>query len=147
MEITTTVTNRAYQGLVEAANKNSLTVEFLASDVVERSGISYADLFKIGVITSAAFIKRFKSEELVNILSTAETNPEFNYLITKLTEQPYVNLMSDEAINGVNLLNQANLLVGENRVEEILNFQTTHPVAEHVEISEPVEEIENSDLV
>lgn len=151
MEITVTVSSRAHLGLAEAAIKNNLTIESLASDVVEKSGISYADLFKIGVVTSAAFIKRFKTEELVNILSVSETNPEFDKLISKLTEEPYVNLLSDEVIGGVNLLKDANLLVDENRVNEILNVEIYTPVNVVEDVVAPkvdtTEEVDSLELV
>jgi hypothetical protein len=151
MEITVTVSSRAHLGLAEAAIKNNLTIESLASDVVEKSGISYADLFKIGVVTSAAFIKRFKTEELVNILSVSETNPEFDKLISKLTEEPYVNLLSDEVIGGVNLLKDANLLADENRVNEILNVEIYTPVNVVEDVVAPevdtTEEVDSRELV
>ena len=153
MEVTLTLSNRAYLGLAEAANRNELSIEFLASDVVEKSGISYADLFKIGVVTSAAFIKRFKTDELVNILTAAENNTEFNQLVSKLTEQPYVNLLSDEIIGGVNLLKESNLLADESRVAEILNYETSTPmntveeiVAPEVEVVEETVETEVEDV-
>jgi hypothetical protein len=59
-------------GFIEAANRNSTTPEALALEFLEQQGKSYADLFRIGVITSAAFIARFTPEEYAAILAAAD---------------------------------------------------------------------------
>jgi hypothetical protein len=71
--LTVTLTDpRLIDGWVEAANRNGTTPEAIAGGFLENQGRSYADLFGVGVITSAAFVARFTPAEYGAILAAAE---------------------------------------------------------------------------
>ena len=63
---------RLIDGWVEAANRNNTTPEAIAEKFLTNQGRSYADLFGVGVITSAAFVARFTPTEYGAILAAAE---------------------------------------------------------------------------
>jgi len=121
MNLTVTISKRAYLALVEAANRNSLTPEALASEAVQSQGISYAAIFGIGVMTSAAFVRKFTVSEYAGILAAAEQNSQVNELVMLLLETPYVALDDARLEPSLNLLVAGGLLAAE-RVTALLNF-------------------------
>ena len=109
---------RAIDGWVEAANRAGLTPEAMALELLQEQGIRYADLFKIGVITSAAFVQRFTSPEYGAIREAAEVSPDVANLIGQLIEAPLVVLTDPRIGPGLAMLTEAGLLA-EGRAEEI----------------------------
>ena len=110
--------HRAIDGWIEAANRAGLTPEAMALELLQEQGIRYADLFKIGVITSAAFVQRFTSPEYGAIREAAEVSPDVAALIGQLIEAPLVVLTDRRIGPGLAMLTEAGLLA-EGRAEEI----------------------------
>lgn len=120
MAITVTLpSDRATDGLIEAANRNGITPEALALEILAQQGKSYADLFKIGVITSAAFIARFAPEEYAAII--ASTDPVVQGLLATLLAEPLVNFADERLAPGLQVLVDTGLLAPE-RVPELLAY-------------------------
>jgi hypothetical protein len=69
--ISLTLTDRQYDGFITAANGAGMTPEALAEEFLAQQGARYADGFKIGVITGAAFVARFTPAEYGAILGFA----------------------------------------------------------------------------
>lgn len=121
-DITLTLPQRAYDGLVEAAHRNGLTVEELALQFVESAGFNYANLFKIGLLTSAAFVQRFSAQEYGAILAAADQNQQIGGLVMELINSPFVALDDPRLPPGLALLVSAGLLAPD-RPEEILYYE------------------------
>ena len=121
MNITTTISTRASLGLQEAAMRNQSTPEELASELVEQQGVLYANIYKIGILTSSAFVLKFNSDEYAAILSAAEQNAQVDALVHDLMEVSSVVLDSPRLISGLELLVDEGLLTSE-RMTELLTF-------------------------
>jgi hypothetical protein len=122
-QVTVTTTERAYRALVVAAEANGLTVEALASQAIQQVGISYAEIFRVGVMTSAAFVRRFTVGEYAGILAAAEQNTDVALLVGELLEAPYVALDDERLRPGLEALAQANLLEAD-RIAAILDYNS-----------------------
>jgi hypothetical protein len=120
-QLTVTTTERAYRALVVAAEANGLTVEALASEAIQQVGISYAEIFRVGVMTSAAFVRRFTVDEYAGILVAAAANTVVDLLVGELLEAPYVALDDERLRPGLEALAQAGLLDSD-RIAEILDY-------------------------
>jgi len=120
-QLTVTTTERAYRALVVAAEANGLTVEALASEAIQQVGISYAEIFRVGVMTSAAFVRRFTVAEYAGILAAAEGNTVVSLLVGELLEAPYVALDDERLRPGLDALAEAGLLEAD-RIAEILDY-------------------------
>ena len=124
--ITITLPDRAYDGLVEAGNRNGLTAEAIAAELLTNQGNSYAELFRLSVITSAAFMARFTPAEYTAIMSAAETNAEVAGLIDQLTASPHVSFSDPRVEPGLALLVAEGLLAPE-RTTELLAYDRPEP--------------------
>ena len=120
-QLTVTTTERAYRALVVAAEANGLTVEALASEAIQQVGINYAEIFRVGVMTSAAFVRRFTVAEYAVILAAAEGNTVVALLVGELLEAPYVALDDERLRPGLDALAEAGLLDAE-RIPAILDY-------------------------
>jgi hypothetical protein len=120
-QLTVTTTERAYRALVVAAEANGLTVEALASEAIQQVGISYAEIFRVGVMTSAAFVRRFTVAEYAGILAAAEQDTVVALLVGELLEAPYVALDDERLRPGLEALAQAGLLDAD-RIAAILDY-------------------------
>lgn len=127
--LTITLTDKAYDGLIEAGNRNGTTAEAIATDLLTNQGNSYSDLFKIGVITSAAFVLRFTPEEYAAIVAAAPEHPEVAGYITQLSDQAFVSLNDSRLHPALESLAQAGL-IGSNRVDALLSYDRPVPAAE-----------------
>ena len=121
MNLSVTTTERAYRALVVAAEANGLTVEALASEAIQQVGISYAEIFRVGVMTSAAFVRRFTVDEYAGILAAAVANTVVDLLVDELLEAPYVALDDERLRPGLEALAQAGLLEAD-RIAAILDY-------------------------
>jgi hypothetical protein len=121
MNLTITISKRAFLALQEAASRNQSTPEALAAEVVQQQGIGYANIYRIGVMTSAAFVRRLANAEYVAILAAAEQNAQVAELVAELLNEPYVALDDPRLAPGLELLVAGGLLAAE-RVAELLNF-------------------------
>lgn len=125
--LTITLTDpRIIDGWVEAANRNGTTPEAIAAEFLTTQGNSYAELFKIGVITSAAFIRRFTATEYATILAAAEQSPDVAALVDELTASPNVALNDPRLGPGLQQLAAAGLIASE-RIPELLSYTRPEP--------------------
>lgn len=123
MNITVSLPQRPGLGLQEAAQRNGLTVEELCGEILEHAGKSYANLYRIGVFTSAGFIKeKINPEEYISILTAANTNAEVAKLVQALISEETVFLDDERLPPALELLAAAGLLSGPQRVGEILTY-------------------------
>lgn len=122
LSLTITITDpRIIDGWVEAANRNGTTPDAIALDFLTQQGGNYAELFKIGVITSAAFIRRFTATEYAIIMAAAEQSPEVAALVDELTASPNVALYDPRLEPGLQQLAAAGLIASE-RIPELLSY-------------------------
>lgn len=121
MNMTVTISERAYLALQEAASRNQSTPEALASEVVQKEGVSYASIYRIGVMTSAAFVRRIAAAEYAAILAAAEQNAQVAELVGQLLDSAYVVLDDPRLAPGLQLLVAGGLLEPE-RVAQLLDF-------------------------
>lgn len=130
MEIIVTVSERAHRGLTQAASNNSLTIEALASEVVQRQGEDYANLLGIGVITGAGFVLRMEPAEVLGILQAAKESPEVAALVQRFAEVPTLRLDDEQFVAGLGALTTLgeNPLLSPERVSELLSYESATPV-------------------
>lgn len=131
MTITITLSHERFvDGFIEAANRNGTTAEELALLVLEQQGKSYADLFHVGVITSAAFIARFTPTEYASIIAAAENDVAIAELMATLLSEPLVNFDDERLEPGLQQLVDAQLIEAS-RVPELMSYE--RPVPAEVE--------------
>lgn len=127
--LTITLTNaRQIDGFITAANGAGMSPEALALEFISAQGARYANDFKIGIITGAAFIARFTPAEYGAILTAAETNEAVAGLIAELTANPNVALDAPRLAPGLALLVGEGLLDAA-RPAEILAYERPTPEA------------------
>lgn len=120
--LTVTLTDpRIVDGWVAAAIRNNTTPEQLAREFLEHQGRTYADLNRIGLLTSGAFIQRFTPQEYGAILAAAEQSPDVAALVDQLISSPLVALDDPRLEPGLRQLVAAGLLEPE-RVPELLAY-------------------------
>ena len=125
--LTITITEpRIIDGWVEAANRNGTTPEAIAAEFLATQGNSYAELFHIGVITSAAFIRRFTAAEYGAILAAADENPEVAALVDQLTDSPTIS-MNDSRIEPALQQLAAAGLIAEDRIPVLMAYTRPEP--------------------
>jgi hypothetical protein len=117
---------RLIDGWVEAANRNGTTPELLALEFLKHQGRIYADLNRIGLITSSAFIRRFTAQEYGAILAAAEQSPQVAALVDELTSSPTVALDDPRLEPGLQVLAAAELIAAE-RIPELLAYSRPEP--------------------
>lgn len=117
---------RAYDGLVEAAQRNNLPLASLAAEIMEQQGLSYSNLFQIGVLTSAGFVARFTPSEYGAIITAAAADEAVAALVEQLTAAPYVALDDPRLAPGLALLVARGLLAAD-RPAVILTYERPTP--------------------
>lgn len=122
IEIQLTLSKRQNLGLQQAAEKNELTLGELSSEILGLVGLNYANLYKIGILTSAGLVARIKPQEFSNILEAAKSNDDIKNLVEKIKEAELVYLDDPELFTALNVLYQNGLLESEERIAEILSF-------------------------
>lgn len=126
---TITLSDKALDGLIEAGNRNGTTAEAIATELLTNQGNSYADLFHIGRVTSAAFVLRFSPEEYAAITAAASGHPEVAGYITQLCQQPYVSLTDPRLQPAMQAMADAGL-IDTSRVDAILSYERPEPAGE-----------------
>lgn len=111
--------SRVVGGWIEAANRNESTPEAIATEFLTNQGLSYADLFGIGIITSAAFVARLTAAEYAAITAAAEQSPEIANLISNLIKVPTIQLDDPRVVRGLEVVAAAGLIAAE-RIPEML---------------------------
>lgn len=126
-QINITITDpQVVDGLIESANRNDTTAEAIALSVIARQGQMYAELYKVGVTTSAAFMARFTPTEYAAVMDAAQTpgdvQDQFNLLLSEAT----VNYYDPRLAIGLDTLVVAGLLTAE-RAQELLAYNRPQP--------------------
>ena len=134
MTLTITLTNpRHIDGYVQAANGSGMTPEALALEFLEQQGARYADNFRIGIITSAAFMARFTPAEYGAILAASaeetENGQAVSGLIAQLTSSPNVSMDDPRLETGLQLLVNLGLLESD-RIPDLLAYERPIPAGE-----------------
>lgn len=125
--LTITLTHpRQIDGYIQAANNAGMTPEALALEFLANQGARYADDFKIGIITSAAFMARFTPAEYSDIMGAAATDEEVAGVLNQLTAAPTVALDDARIEPGLELLVSKGLL-DVARIPEIVAYQRPEP--------------------
>jgi len=138
--ITITISDlRAIDGWVEAANRAGMTPEAMALELLQGQGLRYADLFKIGVLTSAAFVQRFTAAEYGAIRAAAEQSAEVASLIGELVNSQLV-LLTDDRIAPALAKFTVDGLLAEGRPVEIQAWERPIPQAPEPEAVDAPEE-------
>jgi len=126
--LTITLTDtRLIDGWVAAANANGLSPEAIGQEFLATQGRSYVDLYRVGIITGAAFVARFTPAEYGDILTAAATNPEVQGLLDQLLDSPNVALDDPRLKPGLALLVSEDLLDAA-RPAEILAYVRPEPL-------------------
>jgi hypothetical protein len=120
---------RAIDGWVEASNRAGVTPEAMALEMLQHQGLRYADLFKIGLLTSAAFVQRFTAAEYGAIRAAATQSAEVASLIGELVDSPMVVLTDPRIDPGLAMLTAAGLLA-QGRAAEIMAWEHPSPQEE-----------------
>jgi len=120
--LTVTITApRVLDGLVFASNTAKMSPEAYAEWLLTQDGHRFADANSYGVITSAAFFRRFTPTEYDAILTAAATNSEVQDLLDQVLDSPTVALDDPRLEPGLALLVNLGLL-DTSRPEEILFY-------------------------
>jgi hypothetical protein len=128
--LTITITDtRLIDGWVEAANRNGATPEQLALEFLQHQGRIYADLSRIGLITSSAFIHRLTAAEYVTILAAAGQSPQVATLVDEFISAPTVALDDPRLESGLQALAAAGLIAAE-RIPALLAYNRPEPSTE-----------------
>lgn len=135
---------RLIDGWVAAANANGLSPEAIGQEFLTTQGRSYADLYRVGIITGAAFVSRFTPAEYGAILAAAATNPEVQGLLDQLFDSHNVALDDPRLEPGLALLVSEGLLDAA-RPAEILFYARPFPQAN--DTTDPVVDDDTTDLL
>ena len=108
-------------GWIEAANRNESTPEAMATEFLTNQGLSYANLFGIGIITSAAFIARLTADEYAAIMAAAEQSVDVASLVSSLISTPTIQLNDPRVEQGLEAVAAAGLIAPE-RIPELLSY-------------------------
>jgi hypothetical protein len=128
--LTITITDtRLIDGWVEAANRNGATPEQLALEFLKHQGRIYADLNRIGLITSSAFIHRLTAAEYVTILAAAGQSPQVAALVDEFISAPTVALDDPRLESGLQALAAAGMIAAE-RIPALLAYNRPEPSTE-----------------
>jgi hypothetical protein len=126
-QITVVITDPVVvDGLIEGANRNETTAEAIALSVLARQGQMYAELYKVGVTTSAAFMARFTPTEYAAVMSAAQTPGDVQNQLSLLISEPTVNYYDPRMAAGLDTLVTAGLLTIE-RAQELLTYERPTP--------------------
>jgi hypothetical protein len=127
--LTATVTShRAIDGLIAAANNNSESLEAFVNGILTDEGLKYARLNKIGVITSAAFIRRFTVHEYTAITAAAQTSQEIAGLVSTLEAEPFVDFDDDRLLPSLQILAGVGL-IQFSRIAELMAYDRPKPAS------------------
>lgn len=124
-------------GLIEAANRNNMTVANLVSDIVETQARNYASLFNIGSITGTTMVARLTPDEYYAIsraMCPADDASEEDKqraaaicaFVENVKQMAMISVTDPSLVAGLNLLVEANLIAPE-RVEKLLAYRRPEP--------------------
>jgi hypothetical protein len=126
-DITVVITDPlVVDGLIEGANRNGTTAEEIALTILARQGQMYAELYGVGITTSAAFMARFTPAEYAAVMSAAQTPGDVQDQLNLLLSEPTVNYHDPRVANGLDVLVAAQLLTAA-RAQELLTYERPIP--------------------
>jgi hypothetical protein len=127
-DITVVITDPlVVDGLIEGANRNGTTAEEIALTILSRQGQMYAELYGVGITTSAAFMARFTSAEYAAVMSAAQTPGDVQDQLNLLISEPTVNYHDPRVVTGLGILVTAGLLTAA-RAEDLLAYDRPEPL-------------------
>ncbi len=124
------LTRRAYGGLIAAANVAGVSPQEFCRQLLEESGINYANMskYRIGILLPSQFIDKLSAQELATIKQIAEQNNNVKILKDQLVEREEPLKLDDPALlNGLTQLANAGLL-SQNRPTELVSFDIPIPL-------------------
>ena len=105
-----------------AANPDQwVSAEEYLQSVIDSAALSYANQYKVGVISSGAFVLRFTPSEYAGIETASITDPIIAGFLARVQESNEVVLYADEVTQGLGYLVAQGLLTAE-RAAEILAY-------------------------
>lgn len=127
--ITITITDTLQQQGAQAATNlfnqanpdQYLTAEQYCQMVMSGACASYADQFKVGIISSGAFVLRFLPAEYAAIEAAGATDPIVAGFMARVIESTEVVLYAPEVVDGLGYLVAQELLTQE-RADAILAY-------------------------
>jgi hypothetical protein len=127
-DITVVITDPlVVDGLIEGANRNGTTAENIALTILARQGQMYAELYNVGITTSAAFMARFTPTEYAAVMSAAQTPGDVQNQLNLLISEPTIDYHDPRVAAGLDILVVAGLLtVG--RAQELLAYDRPEPL-------------------
>jgi hypothetical protein len=146
-----TLKEQGIQAAANAYNKANPDQWISAADymsmVVNSAAVSYANQFKVGIVSSGEYVLRFTAAENDAITAAAATDPIVDSLLNRVKESAEVVLYSDEVVQGVGYLVAQGLLTRDRGIE-ILAYTVAVDPPEPVEPApEPTPEPEPEPVV
>jgi len=134
--ISDTLREQGVQAAANAANAANpdqwVSAEQYLQQVVDSAAISYANQYRVGVISSGAFVLRFTPSEYAGIEAASITDPIIAGFLARVSESAEVVLYADEVVQGLGYLVSQELLTAE-RAAEILSYEVPISPPEPVE--------------
>jgi hypothetical protein len=126
--------HRAIDGVIATVNRQNVgrtadewvTVDQFWAEQVTALAKNLANSESVGIITSAAFIQRFTTDEYSGIIAASKTDADVAALINTLINSAYVYLDDARILPGLQQLATLGLL-GANRIPEIVAYDRPEP--------------------
>jgi hypothetical protein len=126
--------HRAIDGVIATVNRQNVgrtadewvTVDQFWSEQVTALAKNLANSENVGIITSAAFIQRFTTDEYSGIIAASKTDADVAALINTLVNSAYVYLDDARILPGLQQLVTLGLLEA-NRIPEIVAYDRPEP--------------------
>jgi len=126
--------HRAIDGVITTVNRQNVgrtadewvTVDQFWAEQVTALAKNLANSENVGIITSAAFIQRFTTDEYSGIIAASKTDADVAALINTLVNSAYVYLDDARILPGLQQLVTLGLLEA-NRIPEIVAYDRPEP--------------------
>jgi hypothetical protein len=126
--------HRAIDGVIATVNRQNVgrtadewvTVDQFWAEQVTALAKNLANSENVGIITSAAFIQRFTTDEYSGIIAASKTDADVAALINTLANSAYVYLDDARILPGLQQLVTLGLLEA-NRIPEIVAYDRPEP--------------------
>ena len=126
--------HRAIDGVIATVNRQNVgrtadewvTVDQFWAEQVTALAKNLANNENVGIITSAAFIQRFTTDEYSGIIAASKTDADVAALINTLVNSAYVYLDDARILPGLQQLVTLGLLEA-NRIPEIVAYDRPEP--------------------
>ena len=127
--------HRAIDGVIATVNRQNVgrtadewvTVDQFWAEQVTALAKNLANSENVGIITSAAFIQRFTTDEYSGIIAASKTDADVAALINTLVNSAYVYLDDARILPGLQQLVTLGLLEAD-RIPEIVAYDRPEPI-------------------